>query len=87
MLKSEKYFMDKVEISKGYFLSSMNDFWPDDCCSHNSRRIRQFICPATLIWYVWFESQGRGCGEKLSRRSFGIKKHGNPLATGRANRR
>jgi transposase-like protein len=27
----------------------INDFWPDDCCSHNSCRIRQFICPATFI--------------------------------------
>src|SRR5262249_26780042 len=26
----------------------MNDFWPDDCCSHNSCRIQQFICPATI---------------------------------------
>jgi hypothetical protein len=48
MLKSEKYFMDKVEISKGHFLSNMNDFWPDNCCSHNSCRIRQFICLATI---------------------------------------
>ncbi len=35
-------------LSKGHFLSNMNDFWPDDCCSHNSCRIRQFICPATV---------------------------------------
>jgi len=34
-------------LSKGHFLSNMDDFWPDDCCSHNSCRIRQFICPAT----------------------------------------